>query len=111
MKDTDFMFKCSLHSNNRIHFQPISVHQAFVRFYNGQENKEIIYIAEQDSSKAYKFDMDIGARGGDFNYLSGVYQMYLIVGDASISNSFQWLVADIELKFPAASKTGTVKYF
>lgn len=54
--------------------------------------------------------MDIGARGGDFNYLSGVYQMYLIVGDASISNSFQWLVADIELKFPAASKTGTVKY-
>lgn len=50
--------------------------------------------------------MDIGARAGDFNYVSGVYQIYLIVGDASISNSFQWLVADIELKFPAASKTG-----
>ncbi|XP_005176537.1 dolichyl-diphosphooligosaccharide--protein glycosyltransferase subunit 2 isoform X1 [Musca domestica] len=85
--------------------KPITVHQAFVRFYNEKEDKEIIYIAEQDSSKAYKFDMDIGARAGDFNYVSGVYQIYLIVGDASISNSFQWLVADIELKFPAASKT------
>ncbi|XP_013108169.1 dolichyl-diphosphooligosaccharide--protein glycosyltransferase subunit 2 [Stomoxys calcitrans] len=84
--------------------KPISVHQAFVRFYNEEEDKEIIYIAEQDSSKAYKFDMDIGARAGDFSHVSGVYHMYLIVGDASISNSFQWLVADIELKFPTAPK-------
>lgn len=34
----------------------ISVHQAFVRFYN-KENAEIIFIAEQDTSKAYKFEM------------------------------------------------------
>uniref|UniRef100_A0A1L8EBK6 Dolichyl-diphosphooligosaccharide--protein glycosyltransferase subunit 2 n=1 Tax=Haematobia irritans TaxID=7368 RepID=A0A1L8EBK6_HAEIR len=89
--------------------KPISVHQAFVRFYNEKEDKEIIYIAEQDHSKAYKFDMDIGARAGDFNYVSGVYQMYLIVGDASLSNSFQWLVADIELKFPVSPKADEKK--
>ena len=34
----------------------ISVHQAFVRFTN-KENAEIIFIAEQDTSKSYKFEM------------------------------------------------------
>lgn len=79
------------------------MHQAFVRFFNKETEDEIIYVAEQDSSKAYKFDMDVGARASDFKHKSGVYEMYLIVGDSSISNSFQWLVADIEFKFPAGS--------
>lgn len=89
--------------------KPITVHQAFVRFYNKAEDEEIIYVAEQDSSKAYKFDMDVGARATDFKYKSGLYEVYLIVGDASISNSFQWLVADIEIKFPANANVGDVK--
>ncbi|XP_002138871.2 dolichyl-diphosphooligosaccharide--protein glycosyltransferase subunit 2 [Drosophila pseudoobscura] len=82
-------------SNNK----PLAVHQAFVRLYNKQTDKEIIFVAEQDSSKAYKFDMDIGSNGKNFNYQSGTYNIYLTVGDASLSNSFEWLVADIQLKF------------
>ncbi|XP_037806658.1 dolichyl-diphosphooligosaccharide--protein glycosyltransferase subunit 2 [Lucilia sericata] len=89
--------------------KPITVHQAFVRFYNKENDEEIIYVAEQDSSKAYKFDMDVGARAGDFKYRSGLYEMYLIVGDSSISNSFQWLVAEIEIKFPANNPVGGAK--
>ncbi|XP_030376060.1 dolichyl-diphosphooligosaccharide--protein glycosyltransferase subunit 2 [Scaptodrosophila lebanonensis] len=82
-------------SNNK----PIAVQQAFVRLYNKATGKEVIFIAEQDSSKAYKFDMDVGNNGKNFNYNSGTYNLYLTVGDASLSNSFEWLVADVQLKF------------
>lgn len=79
--------------------KPITVHQAFVRLYNKEADKEIIFVAEQDSTKAYKFDMDVGNQGKNFNYQSGVYNIYLTVGDASLSNSFEWLLADVQLKF------------
>lgn len=36
---------------------PLTVHQAFVRLENKQSKEEIIFVAEQDTSKAYKFDM------------------------------------------------------
>lgn len=79
--------------------KPLTVHQAFVRLYNKKTDKEIIYVAEQDSSKAYKFDMDVGHNGKNFNYQSGVYSIYFTVGDASLSNSFEWLVGEVQLKF------------
>lgn len=79
--------------------KPITVHQAFVLLEHKDSKEEIIFIAEQDSSKAYKFDLDVGARGADFGHRSGIYSLTLIVGDASISNSFKWHVADIDLKF------------
>lgn len=85
--------------------QPITVHQAFVLLVNKQTKEEIIFVAEQDSLKAYKFDLDVGARGADFGHRSGAYALELIVGDASLSNSFRWPLADLELKFnqePAA---------
>lgn len=79
--------------------KPITVHQAFVLLEHKQTKEEIIFVAEQDASKAYKFDLDVGARGADFGHRSGIYSVVLIVGDASISNSFKWHVGDIELKF------------
>ncbi|XP_016999232.2 dolichyl-diphosphooligosaccharide--protein glycosyltransferase subunit 2 [Drosophila takahashii] len=79
--------------------KPLAVHQAFVRLYNKKLDKEIIFVAEQDSSKAYKFDMDVGNNGKNFQYQSGTYSIYLTVGDASLSNSFEWLVAEVQLKF------------
>lgn len=82
----------------------MSVHQAFVRLANEKTDQEIIYVAEQDTSKAYKFDMDVGTRGNDFEYKSGVYKLELIVGDSSLSNSFKWHVANVQLKFPQDSR-------
>lgn len=79
--------------------KPITVHQAFVLLLNKETKEEIIFVAEQDTAKAYKFDLDVGARGADFGHRSGVYALELIVGDASLSNSFRWAVADLELKF------------
>jgi oligosaccharyltransferase complex subunit delta (ribophorin II) len=83
----------------------IGVHQAFVRFYN-QENSEIIFIAEQDLTKAYKFDMDVGVRSPDFGYNSGVYSVDLIIGDSSLVNSFKWTLGQVNLKFQQDAKTG-----
>lgn len=79
--------------------KPLTVHQAFVLLRNKATKEEIIFVAEADSSKAYKFEMDVGARSQDFGHKSGVYSVELIVGDALISNSFRWLVADVSLKF------------
>lgn len=85
--------------------KPITVHQAFVRFSN-EKGDDVVFIAEADSSKTYKFDVDVGQKAADFDYNSGVYSVDIIVGDASISNSFQWNVGSIELKYGADSKTG-----
>lgn len=79
--------------------KPINVHQAFVLLRNKNTKQEIIFVAEADSSKAYKFEMDVGARSSDFGYKSGTYSVELIVGDALISNSFKWHVADVNIKF------------
>lgn len=79
--------------------KPLTVHQAFILLEHKESKEEIIFVAEQDTTKAYKFDLDVGARGADFGHRSGLYSIMLIVGDASVSNSFKWLVGDIELKF------------
>uniref|UniRef100_A0A182RFP5 Dolichyl-diphosphooligosaccharide--protein glycosyltransferase subunit 2 n=1 Tax=Anopheles funestus TaxID=62324 RepID=A0A182RFP5_ANOFN len=79
--------------------KPITVHQAFVLLRHRDSRQEIIFVAETDSSKAYKFEMDVGARASDFGHKSGLYEVRLIVGDALLSNSFQWHLADLELKF------------
>lgn len=85
--------------------KPLTVHQVFVRLANKKSGEEIIFIAEQDSSKVYKFDMDVGARSADFNHKSGTYSIELIIGDALISNSFAWTLGDITLKFTGETPT------
>lgn len=37
--------------------KPLGVHQAFLRLWNDKTKQEIIFNAEKDSSKTYKFDM------------------------------------------------------
>lgn len=86
--------------------KPINVHQAFILFRDSSDH-EIVFVAEQDTSKAYKFDLDVGARSVFFNHRSGLYALELIVGDASIANSFRWHLADIELKFHERDQPAT----
>lgn len=81
----------------------MSVHQAFVRF-TDKSGAEIIFIAEQDVAKAYKFEMDVGLRAGDFGALSGVYSVDLVIGDASLVNSFVRNLGEVNLKFSLESK-------
>lgn len=81
----------------------MSVHQAFVRF-TDKTGAEIIFIAEQDVAKAYKFEMDVGLRAGDFGGKSGIYSVDLVIGDASLVNSFVRTLGDLTLKFSLESK-------
>jgi oligosaccharyltransferase complex subunit delta (ribophorin II) len=81
----------------------LTVHQAFIRF-SDASGAEIVFIAEQDVVKAYKFELDIGARAGDFSGKSGVYNVDLIVGDASLVNSFVRNLGQVNLKFSLESK-------
>uniref|UniRef100_A0A1B6DAG0 Dolichyl-diphosphooligosaccharide--protein glycosyltransferase subunit 2 n=1 Tax=Clastoptera arizonana TaxID=38151 RepID=A0A1B6DAG0_9HEMI len=74
------------------------VHQAFLRFFNTITKQEIIFVSEPDASNNYRFELDIGAKAAEFGQLSGLYNIYLIIGDAILSNSFTWHVADIQLK-------------
>lgn len=81
----------------------MSVHQAFVRF-SDNSGAEIVFVAEQDLAKAYKFELDIGARAGDFSGKSGVYSVDLIIGDSSLVNSFMRNLGEVNLKFSLESK-------
>ncbi|KAG5677239.1 hypothetical protein PVAND_007013 [Polypedilum vanderplanki] len=81
----------------------LTVHQAFVRF-SDASGDEIIFIAEQDVVKAYKFELDVGARAGDFAGKSGIYNVDLIIGDSSIVNSFVRNLGQVNLKFSLESK-------
>ncbi|KAK1126539.1 hypothetical protein K0M31_004172 [Melipona bicolor] len=92
--------------------KPMRTHQAFVRLSSASTSKddkrghEILFVAETDTSHLYKFDMPIGTAAANFDYQSGDYNVELIIGDAVLSNPFQWTVATINLKFPESSSIG-----
>lgn len=77
----------------------MEAHQTFVRLTNTKTKQEVIFVAEEDTAKAYKFELDVGAKAKDFNSLSGKYTLDLIVGDAVIENPIMWTLADIQLTF------------
>lgn len=82
--------------------EKVKVHQAFIRLGDLEDDSEIIYVAEPDSSNNYKFDLDVSAKAKEFGSKSGKYSVSLIVGDAVVSNPINWNLADISLKFPGA---------
>jgi len=75
------------------------VHQAFVKIARQGSTAEIVYVAEADSSKLYKFELDLGAEMAEFAQ-SGDYSLTLILGDAVVSNPLSWDIADLEINLP-----------
>lgn len=103
-----FQLKDVLNQNN------VEVHQAFMRFYNEKTKQEIIFISELDSTGAYKVDLNLQTRSKDFNHLSGVYQVNLIIGDALVMNSLDWNLGKVFITFaaqPAAAAEAPVSEF
>ncbi|XP_034940287.1 dolichyl-diphosphooligosaccharide--protein glycosyltransferase subunit 2 [Chelonus insularis] len=94
--------------------KPMRVHQAFVRLSaivkpgEDKQPREVIFVAEPDASNVYKFDMPVGSDAQTFGFQSGDYHLNLIIGDALISNPFQWEVAVVGLKFPEPTGTDAV---
>lgn len=44
-----------------------------------------------------------------FNYQNGYYNIELIVGDAVLSNSLQWSLGSVSLKFPEGAVSEEIK--
>ncbi len=86
---------------DKVSSEKFKVHQAFVRMVHAESDAEIIFVAEPDSALTYKFELDLSSKGRDFGGRSGLYNLYLIVGDAVVSNPFSWHVADFTLTVPA----------
>lgn len=82
---------------------PRPVHQAFVKLSSGK--KEIIFVAEKDSSKMYKVEVNLSS---ELVY-SGSYEIELIIGDSVMSNSLRWVLGVIEAKLspPLPDKAGS----
>ncbi|KAL2728266.1 dolichyl-diphosphooligosaccharide--protein glycosyltransferase subunit 2 [Vespula maculifrons] len=90
--------------------KPMRVHQAFIRLSpafvtNTYNDNEITFVAEPDNAHVYKFDMPLAVAAINFGYRSGDYNIELVIGDAILSNSFEWTIATVNLKFPDAVAT------
>lgn len=72
------------------------VHQAFLRLYSGK--REIIFVAELDSSKTYKIEVNLAQELG----YSGTFDLELIVGDSVVSNPIRWKLGSLEAKLGVA---------
>merc|ERR1711928_215778 len=83
---------------------------AFVRLTHKESHQEIFFVAEPDVNDVYKFDLDVASKAKDFLYLSGLYSVNIIIGDAVIENPTVWNIAELELKFgrPSAGKSNSV---
>lgn len=72
------------------------VHQAFLRLYSGK--REIIFVAEPDSAKLYKLEVNLAQELG----YSGNFDVELIIGDPVVSNPIRWVLGTIEATLGAA---------
>lgn len=78
----------------------MSAHQVFVHLYHVETKREIVFLAEPDTSVIYRFDLDLFQKAKDMGYLSGKYDLSLIIGDAVIANPFKWHLASLQLTLP-----------
>ncbi|KAL3059239.1 dolichyl-diphosphooligosaccharide--protein glycosyltransferase subunit 2 [Trematomus bernacchii] len=100
-------FTADSHQNFAMAFQLVDVntgveltpHQTFVRLQNQKTGQEVVFVAEPDSKKLYKFELDMAERKSEFDSMSGTYSLHLMVGDATLENPILWNVADVVLRF------------
>ena len=83
----------------------MSAQQTFIQLTNVDTKQEIVFIAESDSTLTYKIDLNLQTRAKDLNYLNGLYEISLIVGDSVISNPIQWKIAKIKLQLSSHPST------
>lgn len=88
--------------------EPFRPHQVFVKLRH-ESKFELLFLAEA-SGKHLELNLDFLGLVEKFNYLSGVYEMELIVGDVCMENPFNWVLGTLELDLPEPSE-GVPKAF
>ncbi|KAK4880281.1 hypothetical protein RN001_008427 [Aquatica leii] len=74
------------------------VQQPFLRLSSGK--REIVFVAELDSSKAYKIDVNLATELSH----SAHFEMELILGDSIMSNPLRWAFGNIEVLLSTAEQ-------
>ncbi|VDK88471.1 unnamed protein product [Dibothriocephalus latus] len=80
---------------------PVNPHQVFIQLMHEKTRQSITYICEKTSSVgAYSFKLIPDNLASDFDHLYGVYSMDLLIGDALLTNSLTWRIADLDIHLP-----------
>jgi len=77
----------------------VEVHQSFLKFTEVKSGREVIFLAQAGLSKQYSAEVDFGTNAKNFQHVSGVYTVQLIVSDPLIENKVLWTLADLKLQF------------
>lgn len=80
-----------------------TVQQPFLRLSSGKQ--EIIFVAELDSSKAYKIDVNLA---NELTY-SAKFDLELILGDSIMSNPLRWSFGSVDVALSSSEVAPQVK--
>ncbi|KAL5971717.1 Dolichyl-diphosphooligosaccharide--protein glycosyltransferase subunit 2 [Taenia solium] len=75
--------------------------QVFIQLTHGTTHQSVTYIARRSTvDGTYAFTLSLDASVEDFDHVSGVYTMEVLIGDALVESPIVWHVADVDLHFP-----------
>nr|CDS34236.1 ormdl protein [Hymenolepis microstoma] len=75
--------------------------QAFIQLTNSKTSQSITFLAKRSTTDGtHTFTMSLESAAQDFDYVSGLYKMEVLVGDSLIESPIVWHVADVTLQFP-----------
>ncbi|MCO5551030.1 hypothetical protein L7F22_004526 [Adiantum nelumboides] len=95
-------FSLDLVSPNKEPFKP---HQAFVKLKH--EAMEHLFLLKSSENKL-ELSLDLLGLVEKFNYLSGIYTLEILIGDAAMDNPVMWNLGTVELDLPEPPE-GAVK--
>ncbi|CAH8625496.1 unnamed protein product [Schistosoma bovis] len=83
----------------------LTAHQVFIQLTHQKTQQAITYTCtetitdKKSEKKSYKLLLDPDSSAAEFDYLSGIYKVDLIVGDSSIKAPILWHMFDLDLRF------------
>lgn len=75
--------------------------QAFIQLTNSKTSQSITFLTKRSTTDGtHTFTMSLESAAQDFDYVSGLYKMVVLIGDSLIESPIAWHVADVDLQFP-----------
>ncbi|VDM25728.1 unnamed protein product [Hydatigera taeniaeformis] len=75
--------------------------QVFIQLTHNTTLQSVTYIARRSTvDGTYAFTLSLDAAVEDFNRVSGMYKMEVLIGDSLVESPIVWHVVDVDLRFP-----------